>query len=713
MSDQTPDLANKPQKWYQGLSRYQWWVLIIASMGWMFDTMDQQFFNLGRGPAMKAVLHVDPIAPGLEKLGEEAPSEFDAAALDALVANGSLPALDKTKLLTNRKGEPVETATRKDVAKAIGNIILTPKFVEMGKPELPRKLGSVIMAEKLGKASLAEAKVEGDAFDKTALEKMAEKGQITYTVAADIIEDKQLEKEQNSDVTVSIEQLTLYVGKYILLEQPEFTKSDLEGLVTDGLLTTEQVTQLLGDTPDAPVAAADVLEAVGQETTTSTDNFDKQILDRLAILDAISPGAAAGLLKDHGNQSVPKGALTKYFGQEFANAEADRTGDLATTIFIFGWAFGGLFFGWVGDSLGRAKTMAITILTYSIFTGLNGLAQTEMQFHILRLLTAFGVGGEFAAGAALVAESMPDRSRPAALGALQALSAIGNMMGAALAFFIMPTWGWRWLFAVGAIPGLVAVFVFLKLKEPEKWKEARRKWLEERAAGITHKRSSYLGILSEPKWAMRALIGMLLGVVGVGGLWGVGFFTPELNRLIAKNYSEEAKEQFVAVAFFLQQFGAFLGISAYTWVSLTMGRKPAFGVFFVLAFFIVSYTFLAADTIVEAYVLAPLVGFVTLGPFGGFAIYFPELFPTRLRATGVGICYNVGRFLAALVPQFKGALKGLLMSGAFMIPFLPAVAGSAERAIRYGSFLMIFIYIFGLIVLLFAPETKGQPLPED
>jgi hypothetical protein len=117
--------------------------------------------------------------------------------------------------------------------------------------------------------------------------------------------------------------------------------------------------------------------------------------------------------------------------------------------------------------------------------------------------------------------------------------------------------------------------------------------------------------------------------------------------------------------------------------------------------------------VVDAFVLLPLVGFVTLGPFGGYAIYFPELFPTRLRATGTGFCYNVGRFLAALVPQMKSGLKGLFMSGALMLPLLPSAVGNAELAIRYGSFVMIFIYLVGLIVLLFAPETKDQPLPED
>jgi len=372
-----------------------------------------------------------------------------------------------------------------------------------------------------------------------------------------------------------------------------------------------------------------------------------------------------------------------------------------------------LIFGWVGDALGRAKTMGLTIVIYAVFTALNGLAQTELQFGIFRFLAALGVGGEFAAGAALVAETMPNRSRPAALGALQAMSAGGNMMAAVLAMLVLPLLGWRWLFAFGAFPLVVALLVFIKLHEPEKWKAARRTWLAERAAGTTTKLASYGGIIQDARWRHRAIIALLLGVVGVGGLWGVGFFTPELNRMIARDYSPERAEGFVSRAFFLQQVGAFFGISAYTILSLRMGRRPAFAFFFIVAFIVVSYTFLFANTIWEAYLLAPLVGFVTLGPFGGYAIYFPELFPTRLRATGTGLGYNVGRFLAALVPSFKARTKEMFMAGTLALPLLPSAVGDAERAIRYGSFLMIFIYIVGLIVLIWAPETKGQPLPED
>jgi len=640
MSDENPQLNGKSLKWYQGLSRTHWFVLIVATMGWMFDTMDQQFFNLGRGPAMKQILGVDPVVFGLEKLeGHDVAAECSAGDLDALVTAGAMSQDQKQRALTDNAGKVKETATRKGVAKVIGEDLLIPKHIQLCNQGLKEKLGETEERLRVLQGDLASLK-----------------GQNAGPEEMDELESKD-EQLRSSIATLK--------------------------------------------------------KLVGKDITTFT--LTKAQLDTLVAGEVISGKVRDKAVADSSAAAVPGETLAKLYGRELAKVQADEAGDHSTFIFVMGWAVGGLFFGWVGDSIGRAKTMGITILIYAVFTGLSGLAQTMWQFNLFRFLTALGVGGEFAAGAALVAEYMPDRSRPAALGALQALSAIGNMMGAALAYFIMPVLGWRWLFAVGALPGIVAVFVFLKLKEPEKWKQARAKWLEEKAAGVTKKLSSYGGLFQDRRWRKRAIIGLLLGVVGVGGLWGVGFFTPELNRTIAvaENYTEEAKEEFVAIAFFLQQFGAFFGISAYTFLALRMGRKPAFGIFFVLAFFLVSYTFLRADNVTEAYVLAPMIGFVTLGPFGGYAIYFPELFPTRLRATGTGFCYNVGRFLAALVPSFKGKLKGLFMSGWLVLPFLPSAAGDAELAIRYGSFLMIFIYLVGLIVLIFAPETKGKPLPED
>ncbi len=733
MASEPPQLNDKALPWYRGLSRYQWWVLIIATLGWLFDTMDQQFFTLGRGPAMKEILGVSPLDAGLERIGDAVLSEYRRDDLEKLVDQGLLQPRDIPNLLRDDDGQPTDTATRGNVAVAVGEHLLTPKYIEYGTPLLPESLGYLTVASHMGRQALTEKEIEGEQFGLKDLQSLGEKGQITLEVVARLVEKERLDTQEGKSRTITREDLAVYVGKPLVDARQNWTKQEVDSLVAEGVEFN-----LESSADGTPLTAERLERAIGQRSIADRSSISRDALHKLVQLDVITPEAAEQLLGWSSNATatspaatlpatpsgdtsaeigdppgVPQENLIRYFGKQKAEKMASDEGNFATSVFIFGWAFGGLFFGWVGDTLGRAKTMALAILTYAVFTGLNGLAQDPTQFHILRFLTAMGVGGEFAAGAALVAETMPERSRAAALGALQALSSIGNMTGAVLAFFIMPLFGWRWLFAIGALPALLVVVIRLTLKEPDRWVNARKKWLEQKAAGTTDSHSGYLGLFTDGRWARRAVLGMLLGVVGVGGLWGVGFFTPELNRLIARNYSEEATERFVAAAFFLQQVGAFLGITAYTWISLRMGRKPAFGIFFILAFFVVSYTFLYADSIGEAYVLGVLVGFVTLGPFGGYAIYFPELFPTRLRATGVGFCYNVGRFLAALVPQFKSGLQGLLMSGALVIPFLPAVAGSAERAIRYGSFLMIFIYIFGLFVLLLAPETKDQPLPED
>src|SRR5947208_3056995 len=178
-----------------------------------------------------------------------------------------------------------------------------------------------------------------------------------------------------------------------------------------------------------------------------------------------------------------------------------RYGNWATSIFIIGWATGGLIFGSVGDKWGRAKSMALTILVYAICTGLSGFARNWEVFALFRFLTGAGVGGEFAVGAALLAEVMPDRARPHALGALQALSAVGNVLAAVSLGLVVPGdklgWGWRGLYYLGALPGLVAMFVFFRLKEPERWVAAKAAAAEGTSARqfgrISH-------LFTQPQW---------------------------------------------------------------------------------------------------------------------------------------------------------------------------------------------------------------------
>ena len=213
----------------------------------------------------------------------------------------------------------------------------------------------------------------------------------------------------------------------------------------------------------------------------------------------------------------------------------------ATFFFLIGWATGGLFFGVLGDRIGRARTMLITILMYSICTGLSALSQGFWDFAAYRFLTGLGVGGEFAVGVALLAEVMPAKARPYTLAALQALSAVGNvtaaviflsfgLAGAAGASFPMSPW--RIMFLIGAVPALLALFIRRRLKEPERWQQAK-------LAGAGKKQlGSYAALFGHPTWRKHALIGLALAFSGVVGLWAVGFFTPDLMQYVQRRAGE-------------------------------------------------------------------------------------------------------------------------------------------------------------------------------
>src|SRR5215472_2413214 len=198
-----------------------------------------------------------------------------------------------------------------------------------------------------------------------------------------------------------------------------------------------------------------------------------------------------------------------------ASADVTWYSGLATAIFMLGWAFGGLFFGIMGDRWGRAKTMMLTILIYSGFTGLSALSRNHWDFMAYRFLTGLGVGGEFAAGVTLVAEVMPESARAHALGMLQAFSAIGNVIGSAISFIVLPL-GWRWMFTVGILPSLLVVAVFRKMREPETWQKVR----DSVARGGDKKQLGSLADLwGDPRWRKHTIIGLLLAISGVVGLW--------------------------------------------------------------------------------------------------------------------------------------------------------------------------------------------------
>ena len=399
-------------------------------------------------------------------------------------------------------------------------------------------------------------------------------------------------------------------------------------------------------------------------------------------------------------------ALRDLMGGAAAPGAVAQQAGIATMVFMIGWGLGGVLFGILGDRLGRARTMMLTILSYTIFTGMSLLSTGVWDFNVYRFLCGLGVGGQFAVGVALVAEVVPERARPYALGMVQAFSALGNMTAAATVIALgqaqqtgIISHAWRWEFLVGAAPAPLALVVFKKLREPDQWLKAKA---EKKRMG------SFAELLGDPHWRRNSIVGLLLAFSGVVGLWGIGFFSYDLFRpVLERSFSAQGiagaalagkTTMWLGVTSLLQNAGCFFGVYAFTWLTQRTNRRRAFALSFLAALGMTAYTFWKLNTIGQMFWMVPAMGFTELALFGGYAIYLPELFPTRLRSTGTSFCYNVGRIVAAAGPLTLGLLTSKVFHG--------------PDAMRYAGVTMCSVFLVGLCALPFAPETKGQPLPE-
>lgn len=407
-------------------------------------------------------------------------------------------------------------------------------------------------------------------------------------------------------------------------------------------------------------------------------------------------------------------ALKELLGASAGPDEVKWFGSVATALLLIGWATGGLIFGVMGDRIGRTKTLMTTITVYSVFTGLSAVSVHWWDFCLYRFLTGLGIGGAFAAAVTLIAEVMPSRARPHALGLLQAFSALGNITGSLLGALLLAKtlhfgWqmlpdgdfhGWRIMFMVGALPALLVVVVMLYIKEPESWLAARDAARRAAAEGRKVRLGSWREMWDDRRWRRNLLVGVALVTAGAVGLWGIGFWTPELIRDVLVNSSDAHQNRVASIATALQDVGAFFGMIAFTALTARIGRLKAFGISFLLCFVVVVGVFGFMTEEWQIYFFVPWVGFATLTVFGGYAIYLPELFPTRLRSTGTSLCYNVARYLTAIGVFTMGFLTLLFNWMGFDQPF------------RWAACSVAFIFLAGIAVLPFAPETKDKPLPE-
>jgi MFS family permease len=413
------------------------------------------------------------------------------------------------------------------------------------------------------------------------------------------------------------------------------------------------------------------------------------------------------------HREVSKGSLADPEIKAAVDARIKDWASYSTSIFLMGWATGGIAFGILGDRWGRVKTMLLTILLYSGFTGLSALSVGVYDFAFYRFLTGLGVGGEFAVGVALLAETMPAPARPFTLGLLQAFSALGNITAALLfmlagylqnqGFFdnflgLGPVGSWRVLFLVGTLPALIALLVRRRLAEPEAWVQQKKNLEPGKQLG------SYAEMLGTSPWRRHALAGLALAFSGVVGLWAIGFFSVDLQQYVFRNEPEGDRKFYAGMTSLVLQIGAFCGMFAFSTITSFTGRRLAFAVTLVLAASSTALVFLYMQTVTDILWMVPLMGFCQLALFGGYAIYFPELFPTRLRSTGTSFCYNVGRFVAAIGPVALSMLTNQV--------FVSYREIDAALPFRYAGLTMCSVFAIGLVALLFLPETKGKPLPQ-
>lgn len=411
-------------------------------------------------------------------------------------------------------------------------------------------------------------------------------------------------------------------------------------------------------------------------------------------------------------------ALASLMGQPASAPEVQAFGKVVTAWFLVGWGIGGMIFGALGDRFGRAKMLTVTILIYSGFTGLTFVSVGKLDFTIYRFLTGLGVGGVFGLAVALIAETVPSGARVQSLGLLQVLSTVGNVaagfakMGLdalQTAGTIAPDRGWRWMFLIGALPALLIIFTRKRLRETEPW-------LKQKAEGKLSKGSifaPYAGLFRDVRWRRNVVVGALIASTGVVGLWAIAEFAPDLQKTVFQTHYEQAgfsaaeakakAANAISYAYLLNMLGAAAGMWFFTRMANALGRRPAFFIGFSAAMVVTAFVYWKMNTPQDAYWMMPLMGVVQFGPFAGFAIYLPELFPSRLRSTGISFCYNLGRFAAAAGSFFSAELVKVFKTHGYAVP-LPY---------RYSAMAMCAIFLIGIVAVAFAPETKGKPLPEE
>jgi MFS family permease len=376
---------------------------------------------------------------------------------------------------------------------------------------------------------------------------------------------------------------------------------------------------------------------------------------------------------------------------------------LITSILLVGWAAGGVLFGWIADRIGRKQALFATVALYAVGTALCAAATNIWQLIAFRALASLGIGGEWGIGAALVAEAVPENKRVAAGVILQSSSPLGIVLASGVNYLIAGVWfagspqtSWRYVFLAGLAPVILALLIRLFVRESSQW-----------TAAAARERPPSPRELFAPGMRKLTLSGAGVAVTAVVSWWACNAFVPLLGstlagehaahlglsadaaRLLAETWKARASNAF--------NIGGLLGSFAAIALSRALSRRSMFVTYFLFSATVLFATFgldLAPPTRLT---MLFFVGAGVYGVFGTFPFYLPELFPARLRATGSGFCYNIGRLIASGGPLFVGMIS--------------ARSGGSSAVL---SSTLLWVGVIPLLAALgakyFIVETRGRPL---
>lgn len=306
-------------------------------------------------------------------------------------------------------------------------------------------------------------------------------------------------------------------------------------------------------------------------------------------------------------------------------------------------ALGGVSFGWFADRFGRVRALVSSVLLYSLSTALCGFTQTATQLMVCRVLLGLGMGGEWACGAALVAETWPAHKRGKALALVQSAWAVGYALGAAVVGLVMPRFGWRAVFFAGILPALVSLWVRRGLREPAVWRHERT--TEVRFGQLFHGTFGY-----------SMLVCASMNAAALFGWWGLFTWLP---RFLSMSTAEGGRGLSIVQTSgwtIVMQTGTFLGYIGFGFLADRFSRKYSYiGFLLIAALLVPAFAFVRNPN--ALLLIGPLVGFFGTGYFAGFSVIASELFPTALRASAMGFVYNVGRVLSAAAPYLIGRVS--------------------------------------------------------